>query len=179
MLKIATTIILLIFTGCVVVDSSSVKPRIVQSDKLKAVHTISVERVRGDVGYDDRDSFVDGLKRELKMSSDIRVRSYSPYRLTVHIEKTELNQHTKKGKFLGSTQYRFLQDVVATADFELRDQSGRTLLSDRAIYNTSMDTGSSSSFRSAKEEARESVFKEIGERVASRLLKYFPAKHNH
>ena len=176
MLKIATTIILLIFTGCVMVDSSSAKPRIVQNDRLKAVHSISVERVRGDVGYDDKDSFIDGLRRELKMSSDVRVRSYSPYKLTVHIEKTELNQRKKKGNFLGSTQYRFLQDVVATADFELIDQNGRTLLSDRVVYNTSMDTGSSTSFRVAQEEARESVFKEIGERVASRLLKYLPAK---
>ena len=177
MLKIATIIILLIFTGCVVVDSSSVEPRIVQNDRLKAVHSISVERVSGDVDYDDRDSFVDGLKRELKMSSDVRVRYYAPYRLVVHIEKTELNQRKKKGKFLGSTQYRFLQDVVATADFELIDQSGRTLLSDKAVYNASLDTGSSISFRVAQEEARESIFKEIGERVASRLLKYLPAKH--
>ncbi len=176
MLKITITIILLIFTGCVVVDSSSVKPRIIENDRLRAVHNISVERVSGDVGYDDRDSFVDGLKRELKMSSDVRVSSYAPYRLIVHIEKTELNQRKKKGKFLGSTQYRFLQDVVATADFELIDKSGRTLLSDRVVYNASLDTGSSTSFRVAKEEARESVFKEIGEWVASRLLKYLPAK---
>ena len=176
MLKIATTIILLIFTGCVVVDSSSVKPRIVQNDRFKAVHSISVEQVSGDVGYDDRDSFIDGLKRELKMSSSVRVRSYAPYRLTVHIEKTEFNQRKKKGKFLGSIQYRFLQDVVARADFELVDKGGRTLLSDTALYNASLDTGSSTSFRVAQEEARESVFKEIGERVASRLLKYLPAK---
>ncbi|SFV69244.1 hypothetical protein MNB_SV-14-535 [hydrothermal vent metagenome] len=170
---LVSSLISLLFAGCVIVDNSSTPPIVAPKEKLDYIDNLMVEKVYGsDIYREDEDNFIEGLKQELKSSSKVHVSYRSPYRLSVYIDKIHLNEKKKKGKFLGSVQYRYIQDVIAKAKFDLRDRYNHLLLSDRTILNSSMDTGSSRSFRDAREQAKKDVFKDIGKRVAEQLSKY-------
>ena len=140
------------------------------SAKEYPVLLLGVQSVDGShIGGWERNKFLDGLERELSRRGHIKLASRAPFLMEVQISGYSTNFGQGTGKFLGSKQYRFKQNVRLSGAYQVFDRRGNALYHGTLPYNVKMDTGSSISYKDAMMKARESMLFGLGERIGSRI----------